>query len=272
LSSQEKGGRRQAWTFGNIPQFVTGNPEVIPMQAHHIEAVTVNHNTSLYTELMLRSLFATHSTRLDLSFTVVDNASEDDLLALRALTEQLGISLVQSGFSTQTAWNSHGQVLSRFVHDYQDCSHYLFVDADVCFLEENTIPTMLEELAARPKAFGIGARIANWSGKKEIAEQYRELVYHSRLHPCCALVKNTVLFRTVVQEIGLSCVKYLWAHGEEYWDTFTLMTKVMRTHGFRHILSSKKVLHFFSVSYVSDDAEVVKRKEKRRDELLRAFQ
>jgi len=242
------------------------------MRPQHIEAVTVNHNTSLYTELMLRSLFAKHSASLDLSFTVVDNASEDRLSALRNLAEQFGVALVQSGFSTQTAGNSHGEILSRFVHHHPDCSYYLFLDADICFVEENTIPTMLAELTACPEAFGIGARLTDWSGEKEIAEQYRELVYCSRLHPCCALVKNTALFRTVVEEIGLSCIRYLGAESETYWDTFTLMTKVMRTHGLRHILSSKKVLHFFSVSYPSDDKEVVERKEHRRDELLREFQ
>ena len=51
-----------------------------------IAAVSVNHNTSLYTELMLRSLFATHRSveELGLSLTVLDNASEDDTSTLRA--------------------------------------------------------------------------------------------------------------------------------------------------------------------------------------------
>ena len=40
-----------------------------------IEGVTVNHNTSRYAELMLRSLYATHAPDLPLSVTLYDNAS-----------------------------------------------------------------------------------------------------------------------------------------------------------------------------------------------------
>ena len=50
------------------------------------------------------------------------------------------------------------------------------------------------------------------------------------------------------------------------------MTKVMRTHGLRHIISSKMILHFFCVSYVWEPTkhwdEV---KANRRDTLLRAW-
>ena len=34
--------------------------------------------------------------------------------------------------------------------------------------------------------------------------------------PCCALIKNTDLFRRVVRDIGLSCVKYLRAEAGSY--------------------------------------------------------
>ena len=96
-------------------------------------------------------------------------------------------------------------------------------------------------------------------------------MYYPRLHPCCALVRNAEVFRRVVREIGLSCVKYLWADGEEYLDTFALMTRVMKTHRLRHILSSKMVIHFFSVSYDWNTEDVVRLKERRRDELLGKF-
>jgi hypothetical protein len=106
----------------------------------------------------------------------------------------------------------------------------------------------------------------------EIPEETRREnpdICDARLHPCCALVKNTPLFRTVVAEVGLSCAKYLWADHDEYLDTFKLMTKVMRTHGLRHILSSKMVLHFFSVSYHYEPAaQWAEAKAKRRDEWL----
>lgn len=49
-----------------------------------IQAVAVNHNTSPYTELLLRSLYARHSSTLNLTITVVDNASTDDMTSLRA--------------------------------------------------------------------------------------------------------------------------------------------------------------------------------------------
>jgi hypothetical protein len=42
----------------------------------------------------------------------------------------------------------------------------------------------------------------------------------------------------------------------------------MRTHGYRHILSAKMVIHFFCVSY---DALHKERTNRRRDELLAAL-
>jgi hypothetical protein len=153
------------------------------------------------------------------------------------------------------------------VIEHPDCTHYLFLDPDVCFVQEDTIDVMLHELKESRDAFGIGVRMADWSGKNELPEEYWK-VYYPRLHPCCALVINTQTFRRVVREIGLSCVKCLWANGEEYLDTFTLMTRVMKTHGLKHVLSSKMVIHFFSVSYDWNAEDVVQLKEKRRDELL----
>jgi len=202
-------------------------------------------------ELMLRSLHARHSSNLNLSLTVYDNASKDEMAELRTYAESQRIPIIQSGFNTETGKNSHGEVLSKLVFDHPDCTHYLFLDADVCFLEDNTLNTMLEELETSTGIFGIGPRMS-WDGVEEIPEKYRienPDICDARLHPCCALIKNTPLFRAIVKEIGLSCVKVLWANGEEYLDTFKLMTKVMKTHGLRHAISSKMVLHFFCVSY-----------------------
>jgi hypothetical protein len=238
---------------------------------YHIEAATVNHNTSSYVELMLRSLFARHSSDLDVSITVFDNASEDDMGGLRAYAEEMGVPIVQTGLTTETENNSHGEILRRFVLEHRDCTHYLFLDADACFVQDGTIDVMLEELESCDDAFGVGVRMAKWGGEQEIGEEYREKLYYHRLHPFCALVKNTDVFRRVVDEIGLSCVKYLWAQEEEYLDTFKLMTQVMGTHGLRYLLSSKMVIHFFSVSYDWNAEDVVELKEKRRDELLQEF-
>jgi GT2 family glycosyltransferase len=237
--------------------------------SYRIEAATVNHNTSSYAELMLRSLFATHSPDLDLSVTVFDNASEDDAAGLRAYAEEMGVPIVQSGFTTQTQNNSHGEILRRFVLEHPDCTHYLFLDADVCFVQDDTIGVMLEELEKAGDAFGIGPRLS-WDGVTELSEEALRNpdLYEARLHPCCALVKNTGLFRRVVEEVGLSCVKYLWAEREEYLDTFKLMTKVIKTHGLRHLISSRMVVHFFCVSYEWDPPRLMQEKGQRRDALL----
>jgi hypothetical protein len=244
------------------------------MKPHKIEAVTVNHNTSRYMELMLRSLFARHPRDLNLSLTVFDNASTDDRSALIAYLQSRDLALAQTGFTTRSLNNSHGEILGRFVLAHPDCTHYLFLDSDVCFLEEDTLYTMLEELAADEQAFGIGPRMS-WDGIVEIpAEARRENpdICDLRLHPCCALVKNTPLFRNVVEEIGLTSAKILWAEREEIADTFKLMTKVMRTHGLKHIFSSKMVLHFFCVSYIWEPTRHWNEaKARRRDELLESY-
>lgn len=237
---------------------------------YHIEAVSVNHNTSAYMELMLQSLFARHASNLNLAITVVDNASEDDMTDLRAYAERMGIPIVQSGFNTRTEYNSHGEILRRFVLDHPDCSHYLFLDADVCFVQDNTLGVMLRDLEEAPEAFGIMPRLS-WDGQTELPQEAGEGnpdIYRERLHPCCALVRNTEVFRTVVEEIGLSCVRYLWAAREEYLDTFKLMTRVMRTHALRHIVSSALVIHFFTVSYDWDPAAAREQKARQRDALL----
>jgi hypothetical protein len=218
-------------------------------------------------ELMLRSLFARHTPDLDLALTVFDNASEDDTTSLRAYAERMRVPIIPSGFTTHTLNNSHGEILRRFVLDQPHCTHYLFLDSDVCFVEENTIGRMLDELEAAPAAFGIGPRMS-WDGIAELPEEPRPNVYDTRLHPCCALVKNSALFRRVAVDIGLSCVKYVWADREEYLDTFQLMTRVMGTHGLGYIRSSAMILHFFCASYDWDPDHFKQEKARRRDALL----
>ena len=240
---------------------------------HKIEAVTVNHNTSRYMELMLRSLFAHHS-EINLSLTVLDNASTDDMSELKAYVQSIGLSIQQTGFTTNTKNNSHGEILSKFVFDHPDCTHYLFLDADVCFLEDHTIDALLKELDERDDAFGIGPRMS-WDGVEEIPQDARREnpdICDARLHPCCAVVQNTPLFRLIVEEVGLSSAKVLWAEGEEVFDTFKLMTKVMKTHGLKHVISSQMVLHFCCVSYVWEPTKHWNEaKAKRRDELLTKY-
>jgi hypothetical protein len=237
---------------------------------YRIEAISVNHNTSLYMELMLRSLAAHHEPDPGLKLTVVDNASMDDPGELRTYAKRHSIPIVPSGFTTTTKNNSHGEILSRFVLEHTDCTHYLFLDSDVCFTAHGSLNVMLRELESSTDAFGIGPRMS-WDGIMEIPEHLRASnpdLYEARLHPCCALIKNTPLFRAVVRDIGLSCVRFLWAEGEEYLDTCKLMTRVMRIHGFRHLISSQMVLHFFCASYDWDPDAVKEQKARQRDARL----
>ena len=236
-----------------------------------IQAAVVNHNTSAFCELMLRSLFAAHPGLPNFSVTIFDNASTDDMSGLRAFAAQAGVPLLPSGFPLETANNSHGEVLRSFVLNNPACDYYLFLDADAVFTQPGTIPAMLRELEAAPDAFGAGP-LMSWDGVHpyEAVDENPD-VYRARLHPCCALIKNTPLFRSVVEEIGLFCAKFLWAEREEYLDTFKLMTKVMKTHGLRHIITSQVIIHFFSVSYEWDPEQYRRAKLARRDELLAQF-
>jgi hypothetical protein len=237
---------------------------------YRIAAVSVNHNTSAYMELTLRSLFARHSANLALDLTVFDNASTDDMGELRSYAAKMNVPIIPSGYSLTTENNSHGDILRRFVLEHPDCTHYLFLDADVCFIETDTLPTMLAELVRTPMLFGIGPRMS-WDGVTEIPIAVRQDnpdICDARLHPCCALIPNTPLFRQVVELIGLACVRYLWADREEYLDTFKLMTRVMQTHGLHHSLSSAMIQHFFCVSYEWDSPETQRLKIGMRDQRL----
>ena len=92
---------------------------------------------------------------------------------------------------------------------------------------------MQEELERTPNTFGVGPRLS-WDGIGEVPAEIRREnpdICDARLHPCCALVRNTPLFRHVADVIGMSCARYLWTDREEYLDTFKLLTRVMQTHG-----------------------------------------
>jgi hypothetical protein len=231
-----------------------------------INAVTVNHNTSPYCELMLRSLYGKHP-QLNVKVTVMDNASTDDMSGLEAFAAEKHIPIKQSGYdAAATKLNSHGEILSRYVLDHTDCEYYLFLDSDVAFLAPNTINVMLQGLNNDQSAFGVGP-LQSWDAKEEIPNELHELIYERRLHPCCALIRNTHLFRHIVEIIGLTGVKYCWSKRddecpsecEDYVDTLELMTRVMKTHGQKHLILPPMILHFFSVSY---DPQYMERKNR----------
>src|SRR5215213_7830906 len=91
---------------------------------YQIAAIAVNHNTSRYMELMLRSLFTTHPAQLNLMLTVYDNGSNDDMSGLLAYAARRGIDVVPSGLPLDApVGNSHGEILYRVVRDFPDSQY-----------------------------------------------------------------------------------------------------------------------------------------------------
>jgi len=242
-----------------------------------IEACIVNHNSSPFSELALRTLVATHGKLVSsrhLAVTVVDNHSADEGLEdLRTACSQLGATFELSSWPLADATvNSHGDVMRDFVATRPDATHYLFVDTDAYCLTEGTVEQMLGEMAADPliwavqgrfswieENLGAGSSFDLWAGR---AQRLRVAVdstdgmefvgeHKSRCHPAFALVRNTTEFRRVAEIIGLSAAVVIAANQQMagFADTFGLATQVMRTHGFRHVLSAATVGHYHGVSY-----------------------
>ena len=236
-----------------------------------IAAVLVNHNTSAYAELAIRSLFV-QNPDVELTLTVYDNASTDDRSGMLAAADRYHARVLSSGFSIGTPGNSHGEVLRQFTLDpaTTTADQLLFLDADVCFTRSGTIATLLRSLTSDPDAFGAGPRMS-WDGETSTPARLNEnpAVYRDRLHPCCALITNTPTFRAVVEQVGLSCARMLYADHDDFLDTFELMTRVMRTHGLRHVIADDAlIMHAFAVSYPSDSDPLLPEKEHRRDAWL----
>lgn len=242
-----------------------------------IAAVTVNHNTSHFVELLVRTLLLTNDlSSLDFTLTVLDNGSNDEhASALTSYLATQGIAFSQTGFDTTMVVEKHGVALERFVHKFADCTHYFFLDADTWFVEGEVVGTMLTELVtAAPGIFANQARIAGYyaghiiEGRDGIPgsgpfddqvgwpivfenRQYTNQVA-SRCSPVCCLVKNTPLFRRLVETVGLSQAIRFRVGQVVYYDTFSLMTQVMTTHGQRFLVSSKTINHFTQATYVPE--------------------
>ena len=234
----------------------------------------VNHNTSTFAKLAIRSLF-TNNPDYALDLVVYDNDSNDVGLAdLQALTRRLGVPFTASGFPIETANNSHGEILGRFVLDpaIREADYLLFLDSDICFTRPGVLAQLLAALEADPTAFGAGP-VLTWDGETDITPRDSTL-YTSRLHPCCALVRNTDLLREVVTHIGLTPGNVIWAdHTDhtDYADTFAMATRVMRTHGLHHVLVDVPIAHAFEISYIGDAEALRSDKEQRRDHWLAHF-
>jgi hypothetical protein len=242
-----------------------------------MEIVLVNHNTSSYAELALRSLFDLHDVSAwGAHVTVMDNSSSDDTTALRAFTGQVGIEFDPSGFTTKEPANTHGEVLARFVLSSQPTDSFLFLDADVCFLEDATVDAMRAELAADKKIWAVQARL-RWFVSEVLgidpagtAPDYLDHPHgmrgriFDRPHPFCLLVRDCPVFRSVVETVGLSCA---WRYAASpdvagWYDTFALAAAVMSTHGLRWVESAAGALHYAQAAERQDPAELMALKDR----------
>jgi hypothetical protein len=242
--------------------------------AFRIQGLVVNHNTSHFVELMVRTLFYTNDLGgIDFMMTVLDNASDDEHLeSLRAYLARQNVAFVQTGYDNAVAVEKHGAALASFVKKHGECSHYLFLDSDMWFVEENTIPTMLAELLeAPPDIFADQARIYGYYAGRVIEGREgvpgvgdvddfpswdmlcgdKSYVTSSmrRCSPVCSLVINAPIFRKVVETFGLGRAMGFGVGEARWYDTFSLMTHMMATHGLRFIVSSKTVNHFTETVY-----------------------
>lgn len=242
-----------------------------------IYAVTVNHNTSHFVELMLRTLFLTNDlTGLRFKMTVLDNQSDDSHSdELRAYLTDQQIAIVQTGFDSSIATEKHGVAFANFIRDRPECTYYLFLDADMWFMEQNTILTMVEELCSAPgRPFANQARILGYYAGRIIEgrdgipgtgafdtqpphtvtfgnRSYTQEVM-PRCSPVCSLVANTRVFRSVVETIGLTPARRFGVDRVFFYDTFSLMTQVMATHEQSFIVSSKTINHFTQATYMPE--------------------
>ena len=163
-------------------------PHQRPHPARH-----ANHNTSRYVELLLRSLSATHAADLDIAVTVVDNDFHDDMTSLRALLDQQHIPLRPSGFSTATPAIPMAKCCASSCSTRRTAPITCFWMRMSVFLKPAPLMPCSPSWKLLPTCLALGC------GKPGMARprsaDSRHAIYHRRLHPCCALVRNTALFR-----------------------------------------------------------------------------
>ena len=244
-----------------------------------IQAVIVNHNTSPFSELCLRSLFATEGTmKTSLTVTVMDNHSDDDGLAeLRHATEEMGADFELSRWPVAAATvNTHGDVLRDFVLARPDPDCYLFLDADIAFTEPETLRTMYTELIGRDDTWAMQARFVSAEGRCEgssldlgagdpqhffvgfedpASDRSRTFPIagtgKARVHPGCCLIRNSPALQETAEAVGFGTAVSMSQDPElaGYFDTMALASAVMATNGLIYGLSSAHVVHYFNVSY-----------------------
>ncbi|MFZ9858968.1 MAG: hypothetical protein ACO3F2_11625 [Roseiflexaceae bacterium] len=240
-------------------------------QSQNITAISVNHNTSAYMELMLRSFDAMHNVSPITTWVLYDNASSDDTTALTSYIAQRGTQLQPSGYTTQTTHNSHGHLLQRGFLLNSSADYVVLLDADVVFTQPDTIQRLIAELEMRPMCWAA-ATAPSWDGVQHIPTDARSGnpdICDARLHPSCAVIRNTPVVRHAIEIFGFNTVDYHWPERAEYLDTTKLLTRVLLTHGLTHHVSSEVIVkHYFCTSYEWDDPETKAHKQADRDRRL----
>jgi GT2 family glycosyltransferase len=263
-----------------------------------VHAAIVNHNTSRFSELALRSLVASQTEgHADLTVTVLDNASTD--AGLGALEE--AAAAVGAGFE-RTRWpaasttvNTHGDVLRDFVLARPESEYFLFVDCDIDFEAPGVVDLMVTDIASDEALWAVQARfrwteehngdgtsLDIWAGKPislrvgRTVEQYDnsdtiEGTIAARCHPGCTLIGNSQAFRRVADIVGFSCAVRLSQDSSHaaFFDTLGLASAAMQAAGYRYGLSRAVVHHFFNASY---DDQHVKAREADLEQRLARFE
>jgi hypothetical protein len=261
-----------------------------------ITACIVNHDTSCFAELALRSFVDSHITSrsdIDLELTVIDNHSDDDGISdLKAAAADLGVNFAPSRWPAHDArCNTHGDVLRDFVLDHRDADMFLFIDADIMFDEPDTVWTMFDELTGADDLWAVQARyhwierhvgegrsLDIWAGTPQDlwigighTPDHAFIGRHgARCNPFCTLVRNSDVFLRVAETVGLSAAVTI-AQDEEvggFADTLGPASRALTTHGLRYELSSASVTHFAGVTHLSVETEV----EPKRRECLRLLE
>ena len=251
-----------------------------------IEAVIVNHNTSAFSELCLRSLYATESPLgSGLSVTVIDNHSGDPGIGdLHRAAVELGARLETSRWPAEEATvNTHGDVLRDFVLARPEASYYLFLDADIVFIHRATLTTMRADLDGRQDRWAVQARFAGTERNRgpgasldighgdpmDLYAGFEGTEWHftvhgtgkRRVHPGCALITNSPALQRTAATAGFATAVSLSqdASVAGYYDTMALASMVMATHGQSYALSTAEVVHYYNISY-DDRTELTREK------------
>jgi hypothetical protein len=260
------------------------------------DSVLVNHNTAPYAELALRSLFF-HNPDAPVSVTLLDNGSTESTRELFTYAAATGITVLQSGHSVDAGRNTHGENLARFVLDHSSTEYFLFMDSDICFLENGTLASMSRQLEACPEAWAVQAKMKLfvelldpswvpgatpslfWRVVTRTGEDFSEEdsidafraaksshrgSFQTRPHPFCLLIRNSPTFLRVVESVGFSTAlinaDLPWGG---WYDTAALAAKVLASHGLSWFVSEEKpVLHYAWVSERREDSALTEAKLK----------